>query len=501
MTAKIFILIIILCILGATVLIWRGANPSEGPTKCVGGTCDISGNCMGTLSRGGGPCASTTCGDKCSPHPEKPFPEGVELVLGNGSHGSLESKVFLPKNLVCSPETCPTAYGTCVAKGDEIKYSDISLAGQFAGKVCSYDTAKGFTPLYGYTKNNKPQLTCTYYCDLGLNDPTSYYGCSGAIGAPKKFVQDVKKWLIDNNKLSPSGTKITADSVFGVGAAPPLMMGNSPFSYTTPSSTDSTYQGQTNNSGVIYEIRTSGKVAFVLLIDRCAGYVHGAGTSSGKCGKGTLKFGCDLTGTTDVVHAKEGGECLEEWNKDPSSTDIRPMCPCVGSVKGVDNAKGGQCCGKGDDCCGKGNAYADCDWCASNNHPHIDLDIDVYNHLSSDQKGHFEPEFVHYWQVVPPNMFQFGAGMCPSPSYIGKCTDSTGHTFNSKLDDSVSCCCPSSSWVNNTCQSKHTPSVSGMCQPTDKTPSNLKSWCSAVYTADKCQQDSPHHCKWVDNSS
>jgi len=175
--------------------------------------------------------------------------------------------------------------------------------------------------------------------------------------------------------------------------------------------------------------------------------------------------------------SKEGGECLIKWNEDQSSdlkkeTNITPVCPCIGTVTGGESQGIETCCGTSPECCGGIDAgklyYKDCDWCASQNHPHIDLDNDTFNLLNEGENGHFEPYYVHYWQVVPIDMFHFGdaGGVCEM-GYEGKCTGGSGENFTG-TDGSTQCCCSNlANWDSNTKQCNVKPKPAKKCSSTN----------------------------------
>ena len=223
---------------------------------------------------------------------------------------------------------------------------------------CNYNVAKGFVPFYGLTNDNgDPLLMSTNYCKLDGD-----YGCSGFLGPPMAFVNQVKKYLIKNNMKTPSGVKITDKTHFGVGVAPPLMIGNSSFSYAQGTTGYMpTYQGQTNNSGVLYENENDkGGVAIVLLVDMpdISTVLKTENSNPDSiCGTNDIKYGCkDLVGMSinDQLVSKEGGECLQDWWAGKlKDENVRPICPCLGSVQGIDDQEGGQCCGNDAKCCGK----------------------------------------------------------------------------------------------------------------------------------------------------
>lgn len=105
--------------------------------------------------------------------------------------------------------------------------------------------------------------------------------------------------------------------------------------------------GLSEASNVCYKLTRPGGSAYVALTDRCGGYCKCNGSGYEEC-----------------------GPCV-------NAIDIPPNCPCVGTAPGVS-----------DTCCGAGYAtpvVAACDWCATNNHPHFDLDQDTFNHICGEK--------------------------------------------------------------------------------------------------------------------
>jgi hypothetical protein len=100
--------------------------------------------------------------------------------------------------------------------------------------------------------------------------------------------------------------------------------------------------GMTAASGLCYRVTGAGGTAVVALTDRCGGYC--------KCG-GSAKY--------------------EECSRCINAADSTTECACVGSAPPLYGA----CCGA--NCGGTG----ECDWCASNNHPHFDLDNATFRHV------------------------------------------------------------------------------------------------------------------------
>jgi len=95
--------------------------------------------------------------------------------------------------------------------------------------------------------------------------------------------------------------------------------------------------GMTGASGLCYRITGTTGTAVIGITDRCAG--------SCKCG------------------AAEYNECSACIN----AVDTTPECACVGAAPPLYDSS-----------CGE---PAPCDWCASNNHPHFDLDNATFEHV------------------------------------------------------------------------------------------------------------------------
>ena len=81
---------------------------------------------------------------------------------------------------------------------------------------------------------------------------------------------------------------------------------------------------------------------------------------------------------TARAFSKAGYAGFEECGPCVSAPDMEPSCPCVGTAPSLYT----QCCGNG---CG--NVEQTCDWCASNNHPHFDLDTATFNKLCGEEKS------------------------------------------------------------------------------------------------------------------
>jgi hypothetical protein len=184
----------------------------------------------------------------------------------------------------------------------------------------------------------QPEAWVTYYCDLTTG------GCHGVtqLEFPEVTAQKVATAMgLPVCDAAPAG----AASCVGISAAPPMIVGNS--QNAVDPATGQPVQpwglGLTEASGLCYELTGPGGRALVALTDRCGGY-------------------CTCNGSAE----QECGACV-------NASDMKPNCPCVGSAPPLY----GGCCGA---TCG-GTVVASCDWCASNNHPHFDLDVATFNRL------------------------------------------------------------------------------------------------------------------------
>jgi len=111
--------------------------------------------------------------------------------------------------------------------------------------------------------------------------------------------------------------------------------------------------GLTEASGVCYQLTgPTGHVVLVAQTDRCGGY-------------------CTCSAQASMA---ECGPCVND-------AELTPNCPCVGTVPGVYS----QCCGLA--AYGCPSTQQACDWCASQNHPHFDLDIASFNYLCDTDSG------------------------------------------------------------------------------------------------------------------
>ncbi len=222
---------------------------------------------------------------------------------------------------VCAPETCPHELGDCVNGECVFKAGYLGLA-------------------------TLPEAWATKYCDLNAGT------CNG--------VSQIQPPLTTATQLS-SGTGYplcagasAGETCVGIVASPPMMVGNSEIT-KDPATGDYAALwglGLTEATGLCYEISGPGGSALVAITDRCAGY-------------------CRCDGKSDY---EECGACV-------NSADLHPTCPCVAPVPPLYDS----CCVRGEPLlCGArpaDDALAQCDWCASNNHPHFDLDDATFAHV------------------------------------------------------------------------------------------------------------------------
>jgi hypothetical protein len=182
-----------------------------------------------------------------------------------------------------------------------------------------------------------PEAWVTYYCDLSSG------GCHGVT---QLQFPEITAQQIANARSLPICDQMDggAGECVGIAASPPMIVGNS--QEAVDSLTNKPVKdwglGLTEASGLCYELTGPGGTVLVALTDRCGGYCA-----------------CKDSGT------EECGPCV-------NATDMQTECPCVGTVPPAYSA----CCGVG---CPTLNAQ--CDWCASNNHPHFDLDTGTFDHL------------------------------------------------------------------------------------------------------------------------
>ena len=204
-----------------------------------------------------------------------------------------------------------------------------------------------------------PHAFATNYCQLSSGT------CNGVtqVQPPLTTASNIASAL--SLPLCDGSTPSHGNTCVGIAAAPPRMIGNSQNDmmngqYVTPWG-----QGLTEASGYCYKLTgPTGNQVVVALTDRCGGY-----TTS-----------CSASAT-----------CVN----DPTLT---PACPCVGTVGSLYST----CCGLSSYGCPSLNNQ--CDWCASSNHPHFDMDTAAFNYLcdSSASAGSCEITTVSPFQCMTP---------------------------------------------------------------------------------------------------
>jgi hypothetical protein len=236
-----------------------------------------------------------------------------------GQHVMLSSSIELcVPPLVCAADTCPPTIGTCV--GGKCVYKDSSF--------------KGLATL--------AEGRATQYCDLKAG------ACDGAL----KGLPTPAAYQMAQSVATKLGFPVCADSpaatgtCIGIVATPPLMFGNSQIAIDPSTGTNVALwgAGATAASGLCYQITGTGGTAVVAVTDRCGGFCMCATAPGG----------------TPILN--ECGSCLA-YKTEPDF-----ICPCVGSAPPAFSAA-----------CTDPTQH--CDWCASSNHPHFDLDDATFAHV------------------------------------------------------------------------------------------------------------------------
>ncbi len=240
-----------------------------------------------------------------------------------------------------------------------------------------------------------PEAWATYYCTLSTG------GCHGVtqLDFPEVNAQRIASALGMPLCEGASGQRCV-----GIAASSPMVVGNSQLAID-PATSRTVAQwglGFSEASGLCYEVAGPGGVAVVALTDRCGGYCRCGGSGLQEC-----------------------GPCV-------SAPDMAPGCACVGPVPGAFDA----CCGRG---CATTNQ--DCDWCASNNHPHFDLDTGTFQHVCGADavQGSCRLRAVKPVTCLPPapRWPPGGGGASCSGASFG-CTASMPHQ---EQLPGTSCCC------------------------------------------------------------
>ena len=183
-----------------------------------------------------------------------------------------------------------------------------------------------------------PEVWATYYCELPSGECDGVTQLQPVATTAARVAQQFGIPLCANVGAGAAGVCV------GVSGSSPMVIGNSEEAIdpSTNQRVAKWGRGLTEASGLCYRIAGPGGDAIVALTDRCGGYCKCAGSGFEEC-----------------------SPCV-------NAPDLQVNCSCVGSVPGVY----GQCCGAG---CA--SPEADCDWCASNNHAHFNLDNDTFAHV------------------------------------------------------------------------------------------------------------------------
>jgi hypothetical protein len=209
--------------------------------------------------------------------------------------------------------------------------------------------------------------------------------------------------------------------------------------------------GLTEASGLCYRVAGPGGAAVVALTDRCGGYCKCNGSGFQEC-----------------------GPCV-------NAADMQVNCSCVGDVPGVY----GQCCGDG---CA--TTQGNCDWCASNNHAHFDLDVATFNHVcgSAAANGSCQLTQAQYGPCLTPNPAWPPGGItlsCGAGEF--ECAQPLQHS--DQLPNQQCCCdynlCPQ---LDGSCAAPAGACKSGSCacaggQPDSMHPLVPSTGCCCVYGA------------------
>jgi hypothetical protein len=250
-----------------------------------------------------------------------------------------------------------------------------------------------------------PEAWVTYYCELEGG------GCHGVTQIEFPEITAQKVATARGLPLCAEASGGTSECV-GIAAAPAMIVGNSQEAVdsTTKQTVADWGLGLTEASGLCYELTGPGGTVLVALTDRCGGYCECKGSSFEEC-----------------------GPCV-------NAPDMKLQCPCVGTVPPLYTS----CCGNG---CGT-TTNPQCDWCASNNHPHFDLDTASFNRIcgSLSTQGSCKLASVRYVPCLdvpgwPPG--GGGGGSCQGGSF--QCATTLPHQ---EQLPGTSCCC---SW--NACPS------------------------------------------------
>lgn len=313
------------------------------------------------------------------PKPQKPTlpppplpPFGIVTIAPNIS-------IYLPR-IETTPDTCLTSLG-----GTALNESYCSWTGSYK----PWNTRQAFATSYQCSNGN-------IQCPFILGDPTPVFTAA-------------QQYSI--GKIGPLGS-ITASTIFGYVALPPMMIGNyrgtasnaNPNSFTS-NPIISSNQGTTSISTLCYDVQgVNGARAILIAGYRCAGDCF-----------------TDISGTTCT---NSSNQLLNDCSlcAENSANTIQPGPPCIGSVGDLYPS----CYGNGPYCTGPNQGNGDpCEWCSSQNHPHFAI-VDSNNinrpvltqicGFDDAANGVCQLNFVQPFQCLNvPILVQ-----CPAGSYSGQ---------------------------------------------------------------------------------
>jgi hypothetical protein len=249
-----------------------------------------------------------------------------------------------------------------------------------------------------------PKAYATNYCSLGPD------GCLGVTYVNTPYVTASR--IAANRSMPVCQDMASPRDCVGIVAVPPRMVGNSQEATVNGVPVKNWGLGLTEASGVCYEITGPfGGTIVVAVTDRCGGYC-----------------------TCEALTAKQ--ECGPCVNK-----SLKPGCPCVGTVGGLYS----QCCGLASYGCPA--LDNECDWCASQNHPHFDLDLAAFNYVcgSDGSKGSCELPAVKPVKCMDPVQWPpggsggGGAASCGAQAFV--CGATSPDPVNQPQIPNSSCCC------------------------------------------------------------
>ncbi|MDJ0765476.1 MAG: hypothetical protein QNJ97_21020 [Myxococcota bacterium] len=196
----------------------------------------------------------------------------------------------------------------------------------------------------------------------------------------------------------------------GIVASSPMVVGNSQEAVDPETGQQVALWGlgMTEATGGCYEVTGPGGTAVVAVTDRCGGY-------------------CSCNGSG----VQECAPCV-------NAPDMKPNCGCVGAAPPVWD----DCCGPSHAGCGMATDSA-CDWCASNNHPHFDLDTHSFEWVCGNEaiQGSCELSAVRYVDCIEANPdWPPGGGVCLAEDGMFDCNGVSPGPEQPLVPDS-NCCC------------------------------------------------------------